>query len=287
MSVDVLQEKIRKLKSPILVDFAVKPTQIPQYLLQDHTLAEAYTIFCRELLLGLKGIVPGVRFSFDQFAVLGALDALSELMRQAGELGYYVVLDGPAIASPWAAERTAALFTPESPYPCDAMILDPYAGSDVIKTFLPACKTGKAVFFAVRLPNKSASELQDLMTGSRLVHAAAAELVNRYSETVYGKCGYSHRGVLTAATNGNAVMGLRSKYKRMFLLVDGLDYPGGNAKICSYGFDQFGHGAAVSVGPEITAAWAAEQTDGLDFVQQAVKSAERIKGNLARYTSIL
>jgi hypothetical protein len=82
-------------------------------------------------------------------------------------------------------------------------------------------------------------------------------------------------------------MGLRSKYKRMFLLVDGLDYPGGNAKICSYGFDQFGHGAAVSVGPEITAAWVAEQTDGLDFVQQAVKSAERIKGNLARYTSIL
>ena len=287
MSVDILQEKIRKLKCPVMVDFTVKPSQIPQHLRRDYEGTQAYAVFCRELMLGLKGVVPGVRFSFDQFALMGALGELAELMKMAGELGYYVVLDGPATSSPWAAERTAALFSEASPCPCDAMILDPYAGSDVIKTFLPYCKAGKAVFFSVRQPNKSAAELQDLMTGSRLVHAAAADLVNRFGETVYGKCGYSQMGVLTAATNSNAVSGLRSKYKRMFLLVDGLDYPGGNAKICSFGFDKFGHGAVVSVGPEITAAWIAEETDGMDYVQQAVRAAERIRGNLSRYFAIL
>ena len=288
MSVDVLQDKIRKLKCPIIVDFSILPEHIPQAVSEGKELPRAYARFCRELMEGLKGVVPAVRFSFDQFALMGALVELTELMQEAARLGYYVILDGPAVSSGWAAERAAALFGPYSVYPCDAMILDPYAGSDVIKTFVPACKEGKAVFFAVRLPNRSAAELQDLMTGSRLVHLAAADLVNRYAETVYGKSGYSHMGVLTAATNANAVMGLRNKYKRMFLLVDGLDYPGGNGKICSYGFDKFGHGAAISVGPAVTAAWMAEEgSDGSDYVRQAVQAAERIRNNLTRYFTIL
>lgn len=287
MSVDLLQEKIRKLKCPLIIDFSVKENQVPTFIRQDRTFVDSYGIFCRELMLGLKGLVPGVRFSFDQFALMGGLPQLSTLLKEATELGFYVILDGPAVHSPWAAERASALLSADSPYPCHCMITDPYSGSDVIKPFLPACKEGKAVFFAVRSANKSASELQDLMTGSRLVHVAAADMVNRYGEPIFGKCGYSHVGAVTAATNANAVSGLRSKYKRMFLLVDGLDYPGGNGKICSYGFDQFGHGAAISVGPAVTAAWQETESDGFDFVQQAQLAVERIRNNLTRYFTIL
>lgn len=287
MSIDLLQDKIRKCKCPIIVDFSVKADQIPSHILEGHDPVESYAIFCRELMVGLKGVVPGVRFSFDQLALMGGLQQLSTLLKEAAEMGFYVILDGPAVHSPWAAERAAALLGVDSPYPCHCLISDPYAGSDVIKPFLPACKEGKAVFFIVRSPNKSASELQDLMTGSRLVHLAAADLVNRYGEPIFGKCGYSQVGALTAATNGNAVSGLRGKYKRMFLLVDGLDYPGGNGKICSYGFDKFGHGAAVSVGTAITAAWMEAEGDGFDFVPKAVAAAERIRNNLGRYFTIL
>lgn len=287
MSIDLLQDKIRKCKCPIVVDFSVKADQIPVHIHEGHDLVESYAIFCRELMVGLKGVVPGVRFSFDQLALMGGLTQLSSLLKEAMEMGFYVILDGPAVHSPWAAERAAALLGADSPYPCHCLISDPYAGSDVIKPFLPACKQGKAVFFIVRSPNKSAAELQDILSGSRLVHLAAADLVNRYGELIFGKCGYSNVGALTAATNGNAVSGLRSKYKRMFLLVDGLDYPGGNGKICSYGFDQFGHGAAVSVGPAITAAWTETEGDGFDFVPKAVAAAERIRNNLSRYFTIL
>lgn len=287
MSVDLLQEKIRKLKCPIVVDFSVKETQIPDHLRQGRDAVESYCVFCRELMLGLKGVVPGVRFSFDQFALMGALTQLSALLKEAAELGFFVILDAPAMASPWASEHAAALLSEDSLYPCHCMIADPYIGSDAIKPFLSYCRSGKSVFFAVRNPNKSASELQDLMTGSRLVHAAAADLVNRHGEAIFGKSGYSHVGVLTAATNANAVMGLRSKYKRMFLLVDGLDYPGGNGKICSHGFDRLGHGCAVSVGPAITASWVQEETDGSEYVSQAVRAAERIRTNFTRYFTIL
>ncbi len=261
---ELLQEKIRKMTCPIVVDFAVQESLIPDCLQGD------YAAFSRQLLEGLKDMAPAVRFSFDQLALAGkqGLEILSDLLKYARELGYFVILDGPAVLSPWAAERTVeGFFGENSLYPCDGLILSPYIGSDAVKPFLRCCKEkGKAVFFAVRSANKSASELQDLMVGSRLVHIAAADVVNRYAETVLAKCGYSYVGALTAATSGNAVMGLRSKYNRLFLLVDGYDYPGGNGKNCSYGFDRFGHGCAVSVGPAIVGAWKAEEIDGTDFV---------------------
>lgn len=287
MSVDILQEKIRKTKSPILLDLAVKPEQIPQHIRDGKTQVQALDAFCRALLSGLKGKIPGVRFAFDQWAMLGDLECLRNLLKFATEQGYYVLLDGPAVLTPWAAERAAAMFDADSGYACDGMVLCPYIGSDAIKPFLPYCKNGKSVFFAVRTPNKSALELQDMMTGSRLVHVAAADHVKRLGETVIGKCGYSQIGALTAATNANAVMGLRTKFNRMFLLVDGLDYPGGNGKNCSYGFDRFGHGCAISVGPAITAAWIAEGCAEADFVELAVQAAERIRGNISRYVTIL
>lgn len=287
MSVDILQEKIRKTKCPILVDMAVKPEQIPGHIWEGNTQAQAMGVYCRALLVGLKGKVPAVRFSFDQWALLGDLQTLSALTKFAAEQGFYVLLDGPSVLSPWAAERAASIFDAESGYACDGMVLCPYIGTDAIKPFLPYCKNGKSVFFAVRSPNKSAAELQDMMTGSRLVHVAAADHVKRHAEAIVGKCGYSHIGVLTAATNANAVMGLRSKFAGLFLLVDGLDYPGGNGKNCSYGFDRFGHGCVISVGPAITAAWTAEGCSGEDFVELAVQAVERIRTNMNRYITIL
>ena len=286
MSVDILQEKIRKTKCPIIVDLSMQVSHLPQPILAEHPdLCDAHAQYCRELLAGLKGVVPGVRFSFDQWALMNGLDRLRELMTLATELGYYVVLDGLSALTPWAAERAASVLNAQSGYACHSLIVDPYIGSDAIKPFLPYCKAGKSVFFAVRTPNKSAAELQDMMTGSRLVHVAGADYVKRHGETILGKCGYSHLGVLTAATNGNAVSGLRSKFNRMFLLVDGLDYPGGNGKICSYGFDRFGHGCAISVGPAITAAW--QEGEQPDPVAAAVSAAERIRNNLSRYITIL
>lgn len=287
MSIDVLQDKIRRLKCPIIVDLGIGPESIPAHVGEGRSESEAYAAFCQELLAGLKGVVPAVRFSFDQMALMGCLQTLSALMKRAKELGYYVLLDGPAVMSPWAADRAATLFREDSAYPCDGMIISPYVGSDAIKPFLPSCKEGKSLFCAVRSANKSAAELQDLMSGSRLVYMAAADLVSRCGDACLGKSGYSHVAALTAATNANAVMGLRGKYKRMFLLVDGYDYPGGNGKNCSYGFDRLGHGCAVSIGPAIVAAWQREESDGSDYIAQAVEAAERIRNNLSRYVTIL
>lgn len=291
MSVDLLHEKIRKFKNPSMVDLSIKPDLLPpQLLAEEGSAASAYGRFCRELMDTLKDTVPALRFPFGDFALLGpdGLKLLSQLLGEAKQMGYYVVLECPGCYTPWGAELAAEMIFGGDSYPCDALIISPYIGSDGIKPFLTYCKDeNKALFVIVRSPNKSALELQDLMTGSRLVHGAAAELVNRHGEAILGKCAYSQVGALVSAGVAQSLKTIRTKYNRMYLLVDGLDYPSANAKNCSNAFDRFGYGAVVCAGPSVTAAWKETESDGSDYTIQALQAAERMKKNVCRYVTIL
>ena len=290
MSIDSLQDKIRKRKNPSVIDFTIRLEDLPPHLLEEGSSAMAYARFCRELMEALKETVPAVRFSFDMFALLGCdgITLLQQLMQEAGVLGYYVLLDGPQILSPWAAVKAAETLFGSGEYACDGLLIDPYIGSDSIKAFLPYCKDNeKDLFVVVRSPNKSAVELQELLTGSRHVYTAAAEIVNRFGEQIIGKSGYSRICAAASAGSADGLRNLRTKHNRMFLLVDGLDYPSGNAKNCSYAFDRFGHGAAVCAGPSVTSAWKEAQSDGKNYTDLALQAAERMCKNLTRYVSIL
>lgn len=291
MSIDVLQEKIRKVKNPLVVDLALNTSDLPPQLLdKSESKAKAYERFCCELMSGLKGLVCGVRVSFTAFAILGAegLDSLRQVLTAAKAGGYYVVLEAPYILSPMMAAAVAEAVWGENPlYPCDGLIISACPGSDVIKPFLPFVKAEKNLFPVVRTSNKSAPELQDLLTGSRLVHGAAADLVNRFCGDSIGKFGYGGVGAVAGGNSAESLRNLRVKYPRLFLLVDDIDYSGCNAKICGNAFDKFGHGAAVCAGPSVTAAWKTEESDGQEYVTQAVEAAERLKRNLTHYTTIL
>lgn len=291
MSVDILQEKIRKTKNPSLLQLSLAVGQLPAHILEEESNSgAAYARFCRELLTHLKGIVPAVRLSFASFALLGhdGLYQLSQTLKVAHDLGYYVILDAPEILSPETAALTAeAIFGAESLYPCDGLLIGGYLGSDGIKPFLPYCKKNrKDLFVVARTANKSAPEIQDLLAGARLVHMAGADYVNRYGGDTVGKNGYTQVGILAAASSANSLRNLRAKYPQLFLLVDGYDYPSANAKNCAPAFDQFGHGAAIcSTG--IATAWQQSDSDGKDYLDHALAAAERMKKNLCRYITIL
>ena len=246
MAIDVLQEKIRKSKNPSVLELTVPLNDLPPQFPRN---GEGYAAFCHELMDHLKGIIPAVRIGFTAFALLGhdGLYQLSETLKKASELGYYVILDAPEVLSPAAAKMTAeGILGENSMYPCDGLVISGYLGSDIIKAYLPYCKKGKKDLFVVtRTANKSAPELQDLLVGSRLVHAAAADHVNRYGADTAGKSGYTNIGILAAASSAESLRNLRAKYPRLFMLLDGYDYPNANAKNCSHAFDKFGHGAAA------------------------------------------
>lgn len=288
MSVDVLQEKIRKLKNPSVVDFSFIPETVPASMCEEEIL-EGYVQLADKLLQALKDIVPAVRFGMGSFALMGSqgLAVLSARLRLASELGYYVILDIPEMLSGKAAETAAQQLASECcPWCFDALVIGSYLGADVYRPFVSLAKQqGKAVFAVVRTSNKTAPEVQDLLTGSRMVHNAVADIVNRLGEPLTGKLGYSNFSALAGAGSAGSLRTLREKYKAMFLLLDGYDYPNANAKNCSYAFDQFGHGAAACAGISILGAWKEAETD--DCAAAAVEAAQRMKKNLNRYISIL
>ena len=288
MSVDILQEKIRKTKNPSVLELILPVSDLPSRFARN---AEGYAACCGDLMEHLKGIVPAVRVSFNAFVLLGhdGLYHLSETLKKAAELGFYVLLDAPEILSPASAKMTAeSLLGEGSIYPCDGLVISGYLGSDVIKPFLPYCKKAKKDLFVVaRTANKSAPELQDLLAGTRLVHAAAADHVNRYGADTAGKSGYTNVGILAAASSEESLRNLRAKYPKLFLLVDGYDYPNANAKNCANAFDRFGHGAVVCGGMGITCAWKEAESGEEAYLDHAKAAADRMKKNLTRYVTVL
>ena len=286
MSVDILQEKIRKLKNPTMLELFPDMGELPPGF---EVGAFGYAVYARELLTALKDVLPAVRISFGGFALLGTagMEALSDVLTHAKKLGYYVALDAPELLSVRAAAHAAELLLGEnSAFPCDSLIISGYAGSDMIKPFLACCRDGKKDLFVVaRTANKSAPEIQDLLSGGRLVHGAAADHVNRYGSETAGKFGYTRVGILAAASSAPSLKDLRGKYSRLFMVLDGADYPNANAKNCSYAFDKFGHGAVAVVGSSVTGAW--KQEENGEYIHSAVAAAERMKKNLNRYVTIL
>ncbi len=285
MSIDRLQEKIRKTKNPSVLLLEAIPQWLPAQLTEQGSESAAFGCYFRQLLDGLKDIVPAVRFGFGSFALLGAegMELLSSLMACAGDMGFYVLMDLPELLTP-ASAVNAAMRARE--FACDGVVAGSYLGSDVLQPLQSLCRDGKAVFAVCRTANRSAVELQDLLTGGRHVHTAAADVICRYAEPVMAKCGYSQLGVVAGASSAQSLKTLRTKFSKLFLLVDGYDYPNANAKNCENAFDRLGHGAAVCASASIAAAWMIAENEK-DYVAQAVEAAQRMKKNLTRYITVL
>lgn len=289
MSIGKLQEKIRKTKNPIAVDFDMQQEHIPVQLLESiEGFLPAYQEYVQRLLETLKGTVPAVRFHFGMLAALGAegLRVLSKLAQAAKTQGYYVFLDGVEALSAQSAKRMADVFLTSSPVYFDGLIITAYIGSDAIAPYAAQLKeAGKVLFVVARTANRSAPDVQDLLTGSRLVHVAKVDIANRYAQPLITKCGYSQVALVAAASSADSIRLLRSKYPHLFMLLDGYDYPNANAKNCSFAFDSLGHGALACVGTGITAAWREDQE--VDYLEAAVCAAEKYKKNLSRYITVL
>lgn len=283
MSIDKLQKKIRKLKNPVILDLTMTAEDIaPDVLSEAGAFLPAYEKTATALMEALGELIPAVRLNFGCFAVLGAegLLTLTRLLDVAKRKDYFVLLDGMDYDDPTAISGALNM-------PCDGLTVSAYLGSDHIRAYADQLvEANKSLFVTLRTPNRSASEIQDLMTGSRLVHQAAADILSRLGEPLTGKCGYTQIAGIAAANGPDSLRTLRTKYNRLFLLVDGYDYSNANAKNCSYAFDQFGHGAVVCSGKGITAAWKEQGTDG-DYVTASVEAVQRMQKNILRYITIL
>ena len=201
----------------------------------------------------------------------------------------YVLLDMPEGLSALAARQIAqSIQSEDCPWSYDGILTSAYIGTDAISAYLSGMENNnKDLFVVLRTSNRTAPQMQDLLTGGRLAYMAMADQLNRLGDKLVTRGGYSRLAAVGAAASVDCLRSLRTRYKTMFLLLDGSDYPNANMKNCSAAFDQLGRGAVACVGLSVTAAWQAEESDGKDYVECACRSVDRIKKNLARYVTVL
>jgi orotidine-5'-phosphate decarboxylase len=143
----------------------------------------------------------------------------------------------------------------------------------------------KNLFVVVKSSNRSSQEVQDLLSGDRVIHTAMADLTLRWSTDLFGKCGYGEVGAVVGALAPRAIQELRKRYDTLFFLVPGYGAQGGVAKHAAYAFDRLGHGAVICASRSIIGAWQEQGTP--DYVETAQTAVERMKRQLENYVTVL
>lgn len=308
MCIDALQAKIRKKKNPTVLGLDLQMDLIPQSVLEaavaEHgktikAMAEAYLACGQKLLVTLAEIVPAVKLNTAFFEVLGAdgISVMQKLCAQAKSLGYYVILETMRTDLEAAASLQAqtylgdqSCFAEKVPglYEADALCIGAFTGSDGIKPYLPYCKEkSKNIFILTKTPNKSSREVQDLISGDRVIYTVMMDLIMRWSVDVFAKSGYSQLGAVIGATHPQVLREMRDKYDRLFFLVTGYGVSGGMAKDVQHAFDKFGHGAVVEASRYIIGAWQNAETDGSDFAERACAAALKMKQDISKYVTVI
>ena len=286
MSMDVLKNKIRKLRNPSALTIAPTLDMLPpQYMMEYESPVRGMGEYCRRALEALKGQLPAVKVSFGAFALLGpeGLEELRSVLDTAKNLGYYVILDWQRQEDEASAKASAKLLL-GSVWKCDGVVLSCYPGSASVKPYITeANKEKKDVYVVLKTAGKSGSELQDLQTGGRMVYTAAADLLARWGDQTMERCGYSRVAGVGSASHMASLRTLREKYPKLFLLVDGLEAANANARNASFAFDNMGAGALVC--SNLLTAWIENPEN--DPIEEVVAAAQRMKRNITTYVTVL
>ncbi len=247
MSIDVLQTKIREKRCPLALALRAEPDDLPPDSRSGSTAADCER-YLSSLLDAAAPLVPAVTFDPLGYLALGpeGLAVLGRLVERAGALGLYVLVKPMRSDGAAGAALSAKLWF--DGFGADGVCVGAFTGSDGVRPYLPYCKAGKSVFLLARTDGRSAREVQDLLSGDRVVHTVLLDLAVRWGGALVGASGYQGIG---AVVSGAPLRALRPRYDRLFFLVPG----GCPLKEAQYAFDEFGHGALLETPEDLPAVW--------------------------------
>ena len=223
MSMEKLQQQIRRCKSPVALGLRADEKTLNPALLRQFTemYGEGVMATCEALryrgshvLEQAAGILPAVYLDTMSYLALGSagVDVLQNLCSAAKTHGYYVIADcRTADAAAWLAALPEA----------DAVTVLPYGGGEC--GVLPE---GKAALAILRT---AGGTVENLMAGDRRLYLALAEQMARRGAGCVIETGFSLD-----------IREVRRKQEKLFLLLTGC-----RPEDAECAFDDYGHGALV------------------------------------------
>ncbi len=251
MSIERLQEALRKAKTPLALGIAPLIEDVPAPLkkqfnemLGEGTMAcaEALRYQAMQLLTAAEGQLAAVVIDADCFLPYGMMgaDVLSNLITACRAKGIYCIVD-------YRTTRPALYLTAENAP--DGITVLPYTGGDCVVDV-----ENKSIFATVRTDNETGGEVQNLIAGDRPLYVALAMQCARRGAGLVVETGYSLD-----------VKELRRRCPSTFMVLKHCD--GENA---APAFDDYGHGAMV-----------------VDYTLRTPEDVEKAKKSLKEWVSIV
>ncbi len=260
--VDILIEAIKSKKSHVVVGLDPKLEQMPEEFLKDAkekglSLSEVIFNFNKEVIDGVYDLVPSVKPQVAYYEMYGieGLIAYKNTIEYAKSKGLIVIGDikRSDIGSTSLAYSKAHIGKvyydgkKVNDFEVDAVTINPFLGSDTLKEFEEDMQEeGSMMFVLVKTSNKSSGELQDLVSGDKMIYEHVSKLVSDMAESHVGANGYSGVGAVTGATYKEELAKIRSLMPKSYFLIPGYGAQGGVASDVIVGFNDDGLGAVIN-----------------------------------------
>lgn len=276
MSLDALHNRIRKMKCPLILLIEPRPGQ---------SAAEAGE-YCRRMAAAAAAVVPGVTLRAAGFFALGTegVAEYAAALAFAREQGLYVVADARLNETGDAGEAMAAAFLENGTYPCDAVTVDGYLGSQAYAPLLERLEPlDREIIVLARRDVRSALEFQDIIAGDRTIYRVAADLAARMGDGRRAECGFSRVMISVGMKYMSDLYGLRQRMERVFFYLTG----GESRQIFDDfrpAFDRCGWGAVIEVGGALGSLWAGSGFDDPDtLAEEIARLKEELRKSIQVY----
>ncbi|MCA9186578.1 MAG: orotidine-5'-phosphate decarboxylase [Pirellulaceae bacterium] len=212
--------------------------------------AEAYRLFCREIIDVVAPLVPAVKPQAAFFEQCGpdGMMALADVIQYARHRGLIVILDGKRNDIGSTAEAYAdAYLGAGSVWGADALTVSPYLGDDSLTPFVNVARQrNSGIFVLVKTSNPGGGQFQDIRSDGVRMYERVAAYVNSISLPGSGRFGYGEVGAVVGATYPEQLSELRAAMPNCWILVPGYGSQGGTALDVQGAFDERGLGAVVN-----------------------------------------
>lgn len=241
-----LAAAVRRTRSPLCVGIDPWPDRLPRLDVRGEdraALARRARGFGLAVVRACAGRVPVVKPQFAFFEALGpeGMAALAEVCAAARDAGLLVLGDAKRgdIGSTAAAYARATL-TPDAPFPCDALTVNPFLGPESLDPFLAAVDQHRAgLFVLLRTSNPGSAALQAPVRG---VLVAWLDDQNRRRADADG---LGPLGAVVGATLPDEIPALRVALPGTWLLLPGFGAQGAGPAQVRPAFRSDGLGALV------------------------------------------
>ena len=194
--------------------------------------------FCVKLIETVAHLVPAIKLQIAFFEQLGpeGFKLLSKLCYLIKEKNIICIIDCKRgdIGSTNSGYANA-FFSNSSPYPCDAITINPWLGIETINAFnkyIP--KFG--LFILVHTSNSGAKDLQEQITiGNKKLYEILIDRLNPIIDKNIGRHNLSSIGIVAGATYPKELNNIRKKLPYAPFLIPGFGKQGGSLEDAKHG----------------------------------------------------